>query len=230
MVTSYGHTQCVAHDFLEQDPWLRTASRLHHHGNVHAPVEQRALEVVAGEIQKRHAHAWRSCLKCRQRAGKNFSGRRRGVTDAEFTGLAASQGTNGLQSLVGAVKHGACFIGKEFSSLGEFDSTCAAFKQFHAKLLFEMLDLPTQRRLGDVKPPRRPRHVAKLGDGYKVTQMAKFHSCIIPEKHRWVRNKVLGKPWAAEYPTIDIVREYENVVTYSTTQGDHYGRSITRTR
>ncbi|MGC2576166.1 MAG: hypothetical protein WA376_01150, partial [Terrimicrobiaceae bacterium] len=50
MVTSYGHTQCVAHDFLEQDLWLRTATRFHHHGNVHAPVEQRALEVVAGEI------------------------------------------------------------------------------------------------------------------------------------------------------------------------------------
>ena len=88
----------------------------------------------------------------------------------EFTGLAASQCTNGLQSLVGAGKNGTGFIGKEFSGLGQFDPTCAALKQFHAKLLFEILDLPAQRRLGDTKPPRRPRHVAKLGDSCKISK------------------------------------------------------------
>ena len=68
------------------------------------------------------------------------------------------------------------FIGKERPGLGEFDPTCAALKQFHPKLLFEILDLPTQRRLGNVKPPRRLRHVAKLGDGCEITQMAKSHT------------------------------------------------------
>jgi hypothetical protein len=70
--------------------------------------------------------------------------------DTEFTGLAAGEGTNGLQSLLGAGKHGNGFIGREFSGLGESDPPCAALKQFHAKLLFEILDLPTQRRLRDV--------------------------------------------------------------------------------
>jgi hypothetical protein len=83
--------------------------------------------------------------------------------------------------LVGALKHGACFIGKEFSGLGQFDPTCAALKQFHTKLLFEILDLPTQGRLGDVKPPRRLRHVAKLGHGREITQMAKFHATSYPK-------------------------------------------------
>ena len=141
-----------------------------------ASVEQRAFKVVTGEIQKRHAHAGRNFLKCCQRAWKNLRRRRRRITDAEFADLAASQGTNRLQSFVGAGKHGTCFIGKEFSRLGKLDSTRAALNQFQPKLLFEILDLATQGRLGDVKSPRGLGHVAKLGDGCKITQVTEFHA------------------------------------------------------
>ena len=226
MWARYGHTQCVAHHFLEHDPWLRTATRFHHQRNVNAPVEQCTFKVVAGEIQKRHAHARRSCLKCRQRAWENFSCRRRRVTDTEFTGLAASQRTNGLQSLVGAGKPGACFIGEEFSGFGEFDPTCAALKQFHAKLSFEILDLPTQRRLSDVKPLRRLRHVAKLGDGCEITQMAKFHTTAYPKSIAGSGTRYWEglKLWSNKHSRTG--REYED--TYST-KGDRHGRFITRT-
>ena len=41
-----------------------------------------------------------------------------------------------------------CLTSKEFSGFGNLDSTRAALDQFQAKLLFEILDLATQGRLG----------------------------------------------------------------------------------
>jgi hypothetical protein len=55
MFASYGHMQCVAPEFLEQDPRVRTPTKFHHQANMNASVEQSALEVIAGKIQKRHA-------------------------------------------------------------------------------------------------------------------------------------------------------------------------------
>ena len=126
--------RCVAHDFLKQDPWLWTAAWFHHHGNVNAPIEQGTFK-----SRKRHAHAWRSFLKCRQRAGE-FPGRRR----RNRRGVHRSRRGRGHErpsKLARRGKHGNGFIGKEFSGLGEFDPPCAALKQFHAKLLRD-LDLP----------------------------------------------------------------------------------------
>ena len=120
---------------------------------------------------------------------------------------------------------GACFIGKELPGLGEFDPTCAALKQFHPKLLFEILDLPTQRRLGDVKPPRRLRHVAKLGDDCEITQMAKFHTAAHPKSiaGSGTRYWVNLRPWSTRYwrratrpagqkRNINIARQNEDLV------------------
>ena len=152
------------------------AAGFHHYGNVNALVEQCTFEVVAGEIQKRHAHARRSFLKCCQRVWKNLCRRRRRITEAEFTLLTASQGPNSFQSFVGASKHGSGLTGKEFSGLGKLDSSRAALKEFQTKLRFEILNLTTQGRLGDVKSPRGLGHVAKLGDGYKIPQVTKFHT------------------------------------------------------
>ena len=94
--------------------------------------------------------------------------RRRRITNAEFTNLAATERTNGPQSFFDASKHGTCFIGKEFSGFGKFNSTRAALNQLQTKLLFEVLDSATQSRLSDVKPPRGLGYIPKLGDHHKV--------------------------------------------------------------
>ena len=141
---------------------------------MNALVEQCAFEVIAGEIQKRHAHAGRSFLKCCQRAEESLSSakahNRRGVHPSR-----REPAHEQLSKLRRRGQARLRLTGKEFSGLGKLTSPLRS-SSFETKLRFEILDLATQGRLGDVKSPRGLGHVAKLGDGCKISQVTKFHT------------------------------------------------------
>jgi len=64
---------------------------------------------------------------------------------------------------------------EEAAGLGELERPAAALEQQHPQVILQLLDLPGQRRLGDVQALGRAREVQLLGDGNEVTQVTQFH-------------------------------------------------------
>ena len=44
-----------------------------------------------------------------------------------------------------------------------------------AEFIFEVTNLPAQRRLRNVQPRGGPCHILFLGDGHEVTKVSEFH-------------------------------------------------------
>src|SRR5262249_32833076 len=61
---------------------------------------------------------------------------------------------------------------KGSSGRRQLDAARAAVEQADTHLLFELADLPAERRLGDAQPRRRPPEVQLLGDGDEVAEGA----------------------------------------------------------
>jgi hypothetical protein len=63
-------------------------------------------------------------------------------------------------------------VGQEHLARGREPHTPAdPVEQAHAERLLQALDLPGQRRLGDVEPPRRPAEVLLLGDRHEPAEL-----------------------------------------------------------
>ncbi|MNR33826.1 hypothetical protein D3C85_1515370 [compost metagenome] len=63
---------------------------------------------------------------------------------------------------------------EEASGLGQAQGP-ATLQQGHAQLLFELLDLPAQRGLGDVQAFRGTGEIEGFGKRLEVAQVAKLH-------------------------------------------------------
>ena len=94
----------------------------------------------------------------------------------------ADAARHGLHVL-GARQHVACVAVEEAAGFGELERACAALEQRGAQLLFQLLDLPAQRGLGDEQALGRAGEIALFGNGDEVAQMAEFHGLTPPEKH-----------------------------------------------
>jgi hypothetical protein len=57
-------------------------------------------------------------------------------------------------------------------------------EQRHAQLVFQLADLPRQRRLRDVEPLRRPREVPLFRYRDERPQMSKIHDAILAQALR----------------------------------------------
>ena len=64
---------------------------------------------------------------------------------------------------------------KKASRFGQPQRPGIAFQQFHADLVFELLDLPAQRRLRDVQPLRCPGEAALFCHGHEILEVSKIH-------------------------------------------------------
>ena len=64
--------------------------------------------------------------------------------------------------------------------LGQPQRPRRAVDQFGADFGFELLDLPAQRRLGDVQPVRGAREIALAGDRHEITQLPEVHTILYP--------------------------------------------------
>src|SRR5947207_3017732 len=82
---------------------------------------------------------------------------------------------------------------KGVSGRGEFKAGFVAIKKFDAKLIFQIMQRPAHRRLGNSQPGRSAANVQLFGRGHEVAQVPEFHcQPAITGKHRRAKNKALG--------------------------------------
>jgi len=72
----------------------------------------------------------------------------------------------------GLCNYRAGFLEQEAPCFGELDLPSRPFEQLHPKVAFDRLDPLRERRLGHVKPLRRPSEVQFLRDGHETLQLA----------------------------------------------------------
>ena len=76
---------------------------------------------------------------------------------------------------------------------GQHDLARRAFDQRHAQLLLQQLDLPTQRRLGDVQHFRGAGEIALVGHSHEIFELTDVHK---------------GKPYKCRQITLQVVDFY----------------------
>jgi hypothetical protein len=68
---------------------------------------------------------------------------------------------------------------ERLARFGERDSSPAAVEQLHVtECLLELLDLTSQRGLGDVQPLRRTAEVQLVGDGQERPEVTKLYHTV----------------------------------------------------
>jgi hypothetical protein len=71
-----------------------------------------------------------------------------------------------------------------FARSGQLDAMNAARQLLDPDLIFQVPDLPAQRRLRGVQPSlRRLRQAANFGDGDKIPKMSQFHCASMPVRY-----------------------------------------------
>ena len=68
-----------------------------------------------------------------------------------------------------------CTIQKYNAGLGQRNAALGAFEKLYAQFPLKLLDLLTQRRLGDRQPLRRAPEMQRFRECDKITQVAQFH-------------------------------------------------------
>ena len=63
--------------------------------------------------------------------------------------------------------------------VGEADGFSSPLEELHAQFVFEVADLPAQRRLRDMQPFGGARDILFLSGGDEIAQMAKFHPATV---------------------------------------------------
>jgi hypothetical protein len=64
---------------------------------------------------------------------------------------------------------------ERFSRCTYFHSSGKTIEQFKTNLIFQILNLPGERRLSDAQTLRSPAKVLLLGARHKISQMSQFH-------------------------------------------------------
>jgi hypothetical protein len=91
------------------------------------------------------------------------------VSDGELSDLTAGRTTRNLYRPVRLGQRRLRFDEERAARVRQEDATARPVEEGDAEIAFEHTDLLTQRRLGDVKPPRRPPEVALFRDGDEVS-------------------------------------------------------------
>jgi hypothetical protein len=86
--------------------------------------------------------------------------------------FAASQSSHSFHRAIGMLQQLANFLEKKFPFSRERYAARAAAQKVHPDLIFQVLYLSAQRRLGDSKSRRGPGEVQRLTDRQKVSQMS----------------------------------------------------------
>ena len=94
--------------------------------------------------------------------------------DFGFTGV--RDRVRSLHCLIGLFQRSTGVIKKDTPGVHQADRLCGALKQLEPDLIFEVANLPAERRLGYAKFCCGTRDVFCLGRRHKVTQMPQFHS------------------------------------------------------
>ncbi len=92
-----------------------------------------------------------------------------------FATLAACHATRNFHRFVGAIQNGFGFGEKRCAGLGQLYRALGAIKKLQAEFIFEIMDLPAQRRLRDTKFLRRLGEVQNFSHGGEVSEVSQFH-------------------------------------------------------
>jgi len=93
-----------------------------------------------------------------------------------FAAFAAGDSFHHLYRLVSAFHNSARFVKKDVTSFRESDRFCAMLEQGNAEFIFQVANLPAQRRLRNVKPLGCARHVLLFSDRDEIAQVTQFHA------------------------------------------------------
>ena len=97
-----------------------------------------------------------------------------GETDAEPSLFPRADAPGVVANLAQLLEQGAGVLVEEAPGLGQAQRP-AAFEQGHAELVFELLELPAQRRLGDVQALGGAGEIEGFGERLEIAQMTKLH-------------------------------------------------------
>ena len=145
-------------------------------GDVQLAIAQSAQHFLGGQVMKLNPHAGIRFLKASQRTREQFHRQRRRVADVDFATLSVRNRFHHLHRFTGSLHNRAGFREKDFPSFGEPHGLRAMVEKRNAQLVFEVANLPAQRRLRNMKPRGCTRHVLLFSDGDEVSQVAEFHS------------------------------------------------------
>ena len=99
----------------------------------------------------------------------------RRASDAKTPDFTAPHGQGMLSELVDAGEQLAAPKQQAFARAGYTDPAARALEESDTQLRLEIVDLPPQRRLGDVQLGGGPGEGARLGDRDEVTEVAQIH-------------------------------------------------------
>ena len=94
----------------------------------------------------------------------------------EFLTTSRSHGAGRLHGCFYPLQHGARFAKEHATRFRQAHRFGTSLKEWEAKLLFQIADLPAQTWLRDVQLQSSPGDVFRLGHGDEVTKMAEFHA------------------------------------------------------
>src|SRR5436190_2024426 len=94
----------------------------------------------------------------------------------DFATLSVRNRFDHLHRFVCSLHNRARFDEKNFPSFSESHGFRAMVEKRDAQLIFEVANLPTQRRLRNMKPRSGTCHVLFFSDGDEVSQVAEFHA------------------------------------------------------
>src|SRR5205814_8637000 len=81
---------------------------------------------------------------------------------------------------------------ERFSRCTYFHSSGKTIEQFKTNLIFQILNLPGERRLSDAQTLGSPAKVLLLGGCHKISQMSQFHWLILCQSHEVQVEVLLG--------------------------------------
>ena len=149
-------------------------------GIAHQPQIQRALaqgdnQLAGVALHRLHMHIGIALAVEGEGIGEGFDkGHRGGHADAQLARLPQMQPLRPFGRQIDLLHYLSGIAEKLGAGGGQADTAVGSGQQAGAYLLFQVLDLLAQWRLGDIKPCRGASEVQLLGHGNKVTQVTQL--------------------------------------------------------
>ena len=172
---------------LQGDQLLRQI-RQHRH---HAIESGRDAPLPQGVDLFLAVHGVQHHVQSRQRSTQLLQQGRNGVVDAGTEHPDVEAPEPPLPDTLHAVDAGGhhhadvgCLGPEHFPGLRQLHAARRAHKQLDLQLVFDLPDLPRERRLGDAQPARSAPHVELIGNGQKILDVTQVHPASLEREHR----------------------------------------------
>src|ERR1043166_9418646 len=175
MGRTHGEANGITANFMKQKVTFETRVRFDHQGKMEPLLLEAGNQFAGGKVMQVDFDAGSEFLKSAQSPRQDFHRQRGSKSDVQLALRAAGDGFHDLDSLLGTLQNGPCFLQKNLTGLGEPQSPRAVLKQSDAQFVFELANLAAEGRLGNMQPRGGASHILIFRDGYEVPQVPEFH-------------------------------------------------------